>query len=208
MIIFRPGFQLFVAIFTDADRTDRGDPQSCILDWDHQRGSSGWFYCFRVDNRISFRPDQAFETAAADLCFYGIFSRDPRIITGFFSDPEVQCALFGKTYTVNLNLLVLAVAKVAILLVLGGSGAVFMKMMSNSTPKRKRGAVFGYRSTANNVGSMLASCFAGWLVYACDSIRSAYYCGAILVVLLIPLTLWIVKRIESQTFYITHSSFK
>ena len=80
-----------------------------------------------------------------------------------------------------------------------------MKLMSNTTPKRKRGAVFGYRSTAYNIGSMIASCTAGWVVYSCGNVRSAYYGGGILVLLLIPVTVWIVKRAMQQPFYIAHS---
>ena len=124
-----------------------------------------------------------------------------------FRDPEMHCVMFGKTFTVNLNLAVFGANRVFMLLVLGGSGAVFMKLMSNTTPKRKRGAVFGYRSTAYNVGSMIASCTAGWLVYSCGSVRSAYYGGGVLVLLLIPVTVWIVKRAMSQPFYIAHSPF-
>ena len=94
------------------------------------------------------------------------------------------------------------------LLVLGGSGAVTMKLMSNTTPKRKRGAVFGYRSTAYNIGSMIASCFAGWVVYSCGNARAAFYVGAVLVFLLIPIMIWIVKRAMQQPFYLAHSPFR
>ena len=124
-----------------------------------------------------------------------------------FRNPEMHCALFGKDFTVNLNLAVFGVSRVLMMLTLGGSGAVFMKLMSNTTPKRKRGAVFGYRSTAYNIGSMIASCTAGWVVYSCGNVRSAYYGGGILVLLLIPVTVWIVKRAMQQPFYIAHSPF-
>jgi len=63
-----------------------------------------------------------------------------------FRDPELHCALFGKDFTLNLNLAAFGVSRVLMMLTLGASGAVFMKLMSNTTPKRKRGAVFGYRS--------------------------------------------------------------
>ena len=125
-----------------------------------------------------------------------------------FADPEIQLSFWGKVCTLDLNLLVLAVCRVMILLVVGGSGAVFMKMMSNATPKRKRGSVFGYRSTAHQIGCMLASCFAGWLVYVDGNVRSVYYCAALLIFLLFPLTVWIVRRIEKDPFYASRSCFK
>lgn len=125
-----------------------------------------------------------------------------------FRNPELQCELFGKAFKINLNLMFFGISRVLMLLSLGGSGAVFMKLMSNTTPKRKRGAVFGYRSTAYNIGSMIASCFAGWVVYSCGNARAAFYGGAVLVLLLIPVTVRIVNRAMLQPFYMAHSPFR
>ena len=124
-----------------------------------------------------------------------------------FRNPELHFTWFGKEFAVNLNLAVFGTSRVLMLLVLGGSGAVFMKLLSNTTPKRKRGAVFGYRSTAYNIGSMIAACTAGWVVFSCGNARAAFYCGSVLVLLLIPVSVWIVKRAMSQPFYIAHSPF-
>ena len=142
------------------------------------------------------------------LILTGIFLYVQAITPTLFAEPETQWAFFGKTYAVNLNLLVLGISRVLLLLVLGGSGAVFMKMMTNSTPKRKRGAVFGYRSTAHQIGGMLASCCGGGLIYMYGDVRSVFYCAALLVFLLIPLTVWIVRKVERQPFYKAHASFK
>lgn len=105
------------------------------------------------------------------------------------------------------NLWVFGISRTVMFFVLGGSSAVFMKLMSNTTPKRKRGAVFGYRSTAHNIGSMIASFIAGWVVFMCKDVRSAFYMAAVLILLLIPVTVWIVRRAMSQPFYIAHSPF-
>ena len=67
--------------------------------------------------------------------------------------------------------------------------------------------MFGYRSTAYNIGSMIASCCAGWVVFSCGNVRSAFYGGAILVLLLIPVTVWIVNRAMWQPYYAAHSPF-
>ena len=125
---------------------------------------------------------------------------------GLFADPETQWVICGKTFSVNLDLLVLGISRFLQLLVLGGSGAIFMKMLSNSTPKRKRGAVFGYRSTAYQIGGMLASFCGGGLMFLCNDARSVFYVGALLFLLLIPMTVWIVRRVESQPFYKDHAS--
>ena len=106
------------------------------------------------------------------------------------------------------NLWVFGISRTLMFFVFGGSSAISMKLMSNTTPKRKRGAVFGYRSTAHNIGSMTASFFAGWVVFICKDVRSAFYAAAILILLLIPVAVWIVRRAMSQPFYIAHSPFR
>ena len=65
------------------------------------------------------------------------------------------------------NLWVFGISRTVMFFVFGGSSAVFMKLLSNTTPKRKRGAVFGYRSTAHNIGGIIASFIAGWGWYSC-----------------------------------------
>ena len=142
------------------------------------------------------------------LALTGVFLLLQALSPGLFPNPEVQCALFGKSFTINLNLLVLAFSRVMILFVVGGSGAIFMKMMSSSTPKRKRGRVFGYRSTAHHIGCMAASCAAGGLVYYCENVRAVFYCASALTFLLIPLSILIVRKIEKQPYYIANSFFK
>ena len=108
---------------------------------------------------------------------------------------------------VSTNLWMFGISRTLMFFVFGGSSAISMKLMSNTTPKRKRGAVFGCRSTAHQTGSMLASFFAGWLVFACGNVRAAFFAGAVLTVILIPVTVWIVRRAMSQPFYIAHSPF-
>ena len=106
------------------------------------------------------------------------------------------------------NLWWFGVSRTLMYLLLGGSGAIFMKLLSNTTPKRKRGSVFGFRSTAHNVGSMIASFFAGWLVFMTKNVRSAFWCSGLFLLILLPVTIWIVRRAMSQPFYIAHSPFR
>ena len=126
---------------------------------------------------------------------------------GLFAKPEITVTILQRQFTVNLNLWVFGISRTVMFLILGGSSAIFMKLMSNTTPKRKRGAVFGYRSTAHNIGSMIASCVAGWVVYSCGNVRAAFYAAAVMILLLVPLTVWIVRKAMNQPFYIAHSPF-
>ncbi len=150
--------------------------------------------------------------------FVSVGSMLSGIIIGYFSDRirplqllipvmAITClTLFLQAWATNLW--VFGISRTVMFFVFGGSSAVLMKLMSNTTPKRKRGAVFGYRSTAHNVGSMIASFFAGWVVFICKDVRSAFYAAAILMLLLIPVSIWIIRRAMSQPFYIAHSPFR
>ena len=125
-----------------------------------------------------------------------------------FKEPNVTLLIAGRSFNFNLNLFIFGLSRTLMLLILGGSSAVFMKLMSNTTPKRKRGAVFGYRSTAHNIGSMIASCVAGWIVYSCGNVQSVFYAAAVMILLLVPVTVVIVKKAMHQPFYIAHSPFR
>ncbi|MBR7104760.1 MAG: MFS transporter [Lentisphaeria bacterium] len=141
------------------------------------------------------------------LVMTGIFLLIQATSPVFFKEPEVQWTLFGKSLTVNLNLLVFGISRVLMLLTLGGSGAIFMKLLANSTPKRKRGSVFGFRSTAHCCGGMLASLIAGGIIYLCGNVRSVFYGASLFVFLLIPLAVWIIRRVMAHPFYRAHSPF-
>lgn len=149
--------------------------------------------------------------------FVSVGSMLSGIIVGYLSDRVKPLPLLIPIMAVSCitlflqasatNLWVFGISRTVMFFVIGGSSAVFMKLMSNTTPKRKRGAVFGYRSTAHNIGGIIASFIAGWVVFMCKDVRSAFYMAAILLLLLIPLTIWIVRRAMSQPFYIAHSPF-
>ena len=89
----------------------------------------------------------------------------------------------------------------------GGLIPVFQKILSGATPKRKRGAVFGWASTAQNVGVMLSTVFAGWVIFAFGT-RGVFYTTAILTIVFLPVALWIVHRTMLQPFYIAHANKK
>ena len=105
------------------------------------------------------------------------------------------------------DLWVLGVSRTIMYFVFGGSGAILMKLLSNTTPKRKRGAVFGYRSTAHNLGCMIAASLSGALVYLTGTVRSTFFAATAATLLLLPVMTLIVHRAMRQPFYIAHSPF-
>ena len=63
------------------------------------------------------------------------------------------------------------------------------------------------KNVTNQLTGMIASFTAGWVVYSCGDVRSAFVVSTVLVILLIPITVWIVKKAMSQPFYVAHSPF-
>ena len=82
----------------------------------------------------------------------------------------------------------------------GGLAPVYQKLLSNITPKRKRGKVFGWTSTFNGVGSMASSLVAGAIIGMIGT-RGIFMTGAILTFLLIPIVMYMVKRIIESPYY-------
>lgn len=107
--------------------------------------------------------------------------------------------------TYSSNLWVFGISRTVMYFAAGGLIPVFQKILSGLTPKRKRGAVFGWASTAQNVGIMLSTVFAGWTIYAFGT-RGVFFTTAILTIVFMPVALWIVKRAMLQPFYIAHGS--
>ncbi|MBO5922959.1 MAG: MFS transporter, partial [Lentisphaeria bacterium] len=82
----------------------------------------------------------------------------------------------------------------------GGLAPVYQKLLSNITPKRKRGKVFGWTSTFNGVGSMSSSLVAGAIIGVIGT-RGIFMTGAILTFLLIPVIIFMTKKITNSPFY-------
>ena len=89
----------------------------------------------------------------------------------------------------------------------GGLAPVFQKLLSNITPKRKRGQVFGWTSTFNGVGSM-ASSLVGGAIIGIIGTRGIFMTGAILTFLLIPVVTVMVKKITNSPYYRGRTSRK
>lgn len=110
--------------------------------------------------------------------------------------------LFFQGY-VN-NLVGFAIARVILYLVAGGMSPLLQKVLSGTTPRKKRGSVFGFSSTANGVGIMASAVVSGW-VFAHSSINSIFYIAAILCLLLIPLVQSFFRIVRCDVYYRSHN---
>ena len=79
--------------------------------------------------------------------------------------------------------------------VCGGMQPVLLKLMSSVTPQEQRGAAFGFSTCFLCIGGMLSALFAGWsMMYF--SVNGVFYTGAVLFLLLIPVYITPVIRVE------------
>ena len=101
------------------------------------------------------------------------------------------------------NLWVFGVSRTLMYLAAGGTVSVIQKLLSAATPKRKRGKVFGFCTTANGVGIMLSTVAAGGVIYV-TGVRGVFYTAAFLLLLLIPCHIAVFRRIMRQRYFAAH----
>ena len=83
------------------------------------------------------------------------------------------------------NLVLFALARSLLYIAAGGFHPVLQKALSLITPKRKRGAVFGFSSCMNSSGVMLAALLGGY-IYMCTTINGVFYVTAVAQLLSLP----------------------
>ena len=101
------------------------------------------------------------------------------------------------------NLWVFGISRTLMYLAAGGTVSVIQKLLSAATPKRKRGKVFGFCTTANGVGIMLSTVAAGGVIYV-TGVRGVFYTAAFLLLLLIPCHIAVFRRIMRQRYFAAH----
>ena len=139
------------------------------------------------------------------------------VVIGYLSDrcrPQTiivptlaAAAVLLAVNAVTDNLIMLAISRTLMFFFAGSLFPVLQKLLSAATPQRKRGKVFGWSTTFNNVGGMLATMFSGWVIFLFET-RGVFWAAAVLTVILIPVTLKGIKTVTSQPFYIAHSGRK
>ncbi|MBR2509536.1 MAG: MFS transporter [Lentisphaeria bacterium] len=101
------------------------------------------------------------------------------------------------------NLIGFTIARTVLYLAAGGISPLLQKVLSGATPRKKRGSVFGFSSTANGVGIMLASVVSGWAFAYC-SVNWIFYIAAILTLLILPVFNIFFRRIRRDAYYRSH----
>ena len=102
------------------------------------------------------------------------------------------------------NLIVFTASRTLMFFFAGSLFPVLQKILSAATPQRKRGAVFGWSTTFNNIGAMLSTVFSGWVISISDA-RGVFIAAAILTVILLPVTLKGIKFCTRQPFYLAQT---
>jgi MFS family permease len=77
----------------------------------------------------------------------------------------------------------------------GGLDPVFQVWLAKVTPAEQRGATFGWACTAKSIGWIVAPLGSG-MVASGFGVRSVYFVGAVLFLLLVPLIDFAVRRID------------
>ena len=132
------------------------------------------------------------------------------MLTGYLSDRIKPLYILAPSFiilvitmliqTFSKDLLTFGVSRTIMYLAAGGTASVLQKLLSAATPKRKRGAVFGFATTANSSGIMLSTAAAGAVIYM-GGVRSVFLVAAILSGLLIPCYFLVIKRIMCQPYF-------
>ena len=84
------------------------------------------------------------------------------------------------------NLVTFAIGRSLLYIAAGGFHPVLQKALATITPKRKRGAVFGFSSCMNSSGAMLAALLGGY-IYMCTTINGIFYITAAAQLFSLPL---------------------
>lgn len=132
------------------------------------------------------------------------------MITGYLSDRIKPLYILVPVFAVTVitifmqafatNLWVFGISRTLMYLAAGGIYSVLQKLLSAATPKRKRGKVFGFSTTANSAGIMLSTVFAGGAIWL-SGVRGVFVAAAILSALLIPCYMGVISKIMRQPYF-------
>lgn len=103
------------------------------------------------------------------------------------------------------NLWMYGITRTLMAIFTGGLSPILFKILSGATPKRKRGAVFGWSSTFSNGGVMLSTVFAGWIIFVWNT-RGIHIVSGLAMILMIPIVIWTLHKIMNQPFFLAHSA--
>ena len=132
------------------------------------------------------------------------------IVTGYLSDKVKPLYILVPVFTITVvtmiiqafseNLTVFGVSRTLMYLAAGGAYSVLQKLLSAATPKRKRGTVFGFSTTANSTGIMLSTVFAGGVIFL-SGVKGVFIAAALLSLLLIPCYMYVIGKVMRQPYF-------
>ena len=132
------------------------------------------------------------------------------IVTGYLSDRVKPLLILVPVFTITVvtmiiqafttDLTIFAVSRTLMYLAAGGAYSVLQKLLSAATPKRKRGTVFGFSTTANSAGIMLSTVVAGGVIFV-SGVKGVFVAAAILSLLLIPCYIFVIGKVMRQPYF-------
>jgi DHA1 family multidrug resistance protein-like MFS transporter len=136
------------------------------------------------------------------------------VIIGYLSDRMKPQVIIVPSLAVSIILLVLnavsqdlvtlSISRTLLFFFAGSLFPILQKLLAAATPVRKRGKVFGWSTTFNNIGGMLSTVFSGWVIFLFGT-RGVFFAAALLTLILIPVTVWGIRVITNQPFFIAHA---
>ena len=132
------------------------------------------------------------------------------IVTGYLSDRVKPLYILIPVFAIcvvtmfiqaySTNLAVFSVSRTLMYLAAGGTYSVLQKLLSAATPKRKRGMVFGFSTTANSAGIMLSTVVAGGVIYV-SGVKGVFVAAALLALMMIPCYMIVIRKIMKQPYF-------
>ncbi len=146
-------------------------------------------------NELSGGKDAAYWTGivSAFVCVASVVSG---VVSGWLSDRFAPKKILVPSLIVSALALILqglssslvafAVSRSLLYIAAGGFHPVLQKALSQITPKRKRGAVFGFSTCMGSSGVMLAALLGGY-VYMCTTLNGIFYITAAAQLISLPI---------------------
>ncbi|MDD3154346.1 MAG: MFS transporter [Victivallaceae bacterium] len=103
------------------------------------------------------------------------------------------------------RLWIFALARTMMYFAMGGLLPVMQRILSLSTPRRKRGKVFGFSDTASNFGVMLSSLAGGWLIGMVGT-RGIFWMAGCSVLCFLPVAWGVIACVIRRPLYLAQRS--
>lgn len=134
------------------------------------------------------------------------------MLTGYLSDKYKPLYILIPSFVITVitlliqaysrDLFIFGFSRTLMYLAGGGVFSVLQKMLTAAAPKRKRGKVFGFSSTAHSGGVMLSTVAAGGVIYIFN-VQAVFITAAVLTALMIPFFISGMHQLMRQKYFST-----